>query len=76
MSRSTFSRTRGYDAVHLASVLAIDDPALIVATWDRDLGQATLEVGRAVAPHRDGRGVDGVMGGCQTTARLVAPHLG
>jgi len=31
---------RGYDAVHLASALAIDDPDLVMATWDRDLAAA------------------------------------
>lgn len=41
---------RGYDAVHLASALTIDDPDVIVATWDRNLSAATLACGRVVAP--------------------------
>lgn len=31
---------RGYDAVHLASSLAIEDSDLVMATWDRDLAVA------------------------------------
>jgi predicted nucleic acid-binding protein len=34
---------RGYDAVHLASALAIDDPRLVMATWDRDLAAAAAQ---------------------------------
>jgi predicted nucleic acid-binding protein len=41
---------RGYDAVHLATALSIDDPNLVVATWDRDLAGAALACGCAVAP--------------------------
>ena len=43
---------RGYDAVHLASALAIDDPDLVMATWDRDLAAATAAQNRAVVPAR------------------------
>jgi predicted nucleic acid-binding protein len=41
---------RGYDAVHLATALAVDDPDLVVATWDRDLARAAVRVGRSVVP--------------------------
>jgi uncharacterized protein len=42
---------RGYDAVHLASALAIDAPGeLIVATWDAELAAAAVAEGRMVVP--------------------------
>jgi predicted nucleic acid-binding protein len=41
---------RGYDAVHLATALAVDDASLVVATWDRDLARAASRAGRPVAP--------------------------
>jgi len=40
---------RGYDAVHLASALALG-PATTVLTWDVDLSAAAHESGLAVAP--------------------------
>jgi len=40
---------RGYDAVHLASALALG-PETILATWDRDLSDASVGAGLAVAP--------------------------
>lgn len=40
---------RGYDAVHLASALAIEDPELVMATWDRDLATAAARH-RTVVP--------------------------
>lgn len=40
---------RGYDAVHLASAIAIEDPDLVMATWDRDLAAATAQH-RTVVP--------------------------
>lgn len=40
---------RGYDAVHLASALALRDPELVVATWDADLAMAAHAEGLAVA---------------------------
>jgi predicted nucleic acid-binding protein len=43
---------RGYDAVHLASALAIDDPDLVMATWDRDLATAAAAQNRTVVPGR------------------------
>lgn len=41
---------KGADAVHLASALALRDPALVVATWDRRLHQAARAEGLRVAP--------------------------
>jgi predicted nucleic acid-binding protein len=41
---------RGYDAVHLASALALGPGDTILATWDGDLGNAALGAGLAVAP--------------------------
>lgn len=41
---------RGADAVHLASALAVDDPALVVAVWDRRLHAAIRAAGLAVSP--------------------------
>lgn len=40
---------RGYDAVHLASAIAIEGPNVVMATWDRDLAAATARH-RAVVP--------------------------
>jgi len=41
---------RGYDAVHLASALALGSSETILVTWDRDLSNAALRAGLAVAP--------------------------
>jgi uncharacterized protein len=41
---------RGYDAVHLATALGVDDAALVLVTWDRDLGGAAVAAGLTVAP--------------------------
>jgi hypothetical protein len=41
---------RGADAVHMASALAIDDPDLVVAVWDRRLHVGALAAGLRVAP--------------------------
>ena len=41
---------RGADAVHLASALAISDPDLIVAVWDRRLHTGAQAAGLRVAP--------------------------
>jgi hypothetical protein len=41
---------RGADAVHLASALAIGDPDLIIAVWDRRLRAGALSAGTNVAP--------------------------
>lgn len=43
---------RGYDAVHLASAIAIDDPDLVMATWDGDLASAATAQYRTVVPAR------------------------
>jgi predicted nucleic acid-binding protein len=40
---------RGYDAVHLASALALG-PDTTVVTWDNDLAQAAAHAGCGVAP--------------------------
>ena len=41
---------RGADAVHLASALAINDPGLIIAVWDRRLHTGAAAAGLRVAP--------------------------
>jgi uncharacterized protein len=41
---------RGYDAVHLASAVSIEDARLVTATWHTDLASAALACGYAVAP--------------------------
>ena len=43
---------RGADAVHLASALAIGDPDLVVAVWDRRLYAGARAAGVRVAPAR------------------------
>ena len=43
---------RGADAVHLASALAVDDPRLVVAVWDRRLHAGVRDAGLATAPAR------------------------
>lgn len=44
---------RGAEAIHLASALAIGDPELIVAAWDRRLGTASRASNLAVTPPPD-----------------------
>lgn len=41
---------RGYDALHLASALALGATETILVTWDRDLSNAAVGAGLAVAP--------------------------
>ena len=41
---------RGYDAVHLATALALDAGDVTVVTWDRELRRAAALSGCAVAP--------------------------
>ena len=41
---------RGYDAVHLASALALGSGETILVTWDLDLSNAAVDAGLAVAP--------------------------
>jgi hypothetical protein len=41
---------RGADAVHLASALAIGDPGLVLAVWDRRLHTGAQQAGLRVAP--------------------------
>ncbi len=43
---------RGYDAVHLASALALGADDVTVVTWDRDLGRAAGRSGCPIAPAR------------------------
>jgi hypothetical protein len=45
---------RGADAVHLASALAIGDPELVIAVWDRRLHIGAQAAGMRVAPARLG----------------------
>lgn len=45
---------RGADAVHLASALALGDPGLILAAWDRRLRAGAQAAGLAIAPADDG----------------------
>lgn len=40
----------GADAVHLATALALRDPALVVATWDRRLASAASAEGLDIVP--------------------------
>jgi predicted nucleic acid-binding protein len=40
---------RAYDAVHLASALALADPDVVVATWDQNLRAAAAAEGFTVA---------------------------
>ena len=44
----------GADAVHLASALAIGDPDLVVAAWDRRLHAGAQAAGARVAPAKLG----------------------
>lgn len=39
---------RGYDAVHFATAVSLQDESLVVATWDNDLRDACLAVGLLV----------------------------
>jgi hypothetical protein len=43
-------RLRAGDAIHLASALVVDEPELVLVTWDHELARAAREVGLAVAP--------------------------
>lgn len=43
---------RGADAVHLASALAIGDPDLVIAAWDRRLHTGAQQARLRVAPAR------------------------
>jgi uncharacterized protein len=46
---------RGADAVHLASALAIGDPDLVIAVWDRRLHTGAQAAGIRVAPAQLGQ---------------------
>jgi predicted nucleic acid-binding protein len=41
---------RGYDAVHLATALALGENEVTLVTWDGDLAEAATDQGLAVAP--------------------------
>jgi predicted nucleic acid-binding protein len=41
---------RGYDAVHLASAISVEDAGLVAVTWDSDLAAAAVACGYAVVP--------------------------
>jgi uncharacterized protein len=41
---------RGADAIHLASALAISDPNLVIAIWDRRLRAGAQAAGLRLAP--------------------------
>lgn len=41
---------RAGDAIHLTSALVLDEPELVFATWDQELGRAAREAGFAVVP--------------------------
>ena len=41
---------RGYDAMHLATALALDESAVTLVTWDGDLAEAALGAGLPTAP--------------------------
>ncbi len=41
---------RGYDALHLASAISVEDAGLVTVTWDRDLADAAVACGYAVVP--------------------------
>ncbi len=43
---------RGYDAVHLASVLVLDDPQVIVAAWDHRLRRSVRAARLRIAPSK------------------------
>jgi hypothetical protein len=43
-------RLRAYDAVHIASALALDDADVIVASWDGEVRRAAAGVGLDIAP--------------------------
>jgi len=41
---------RGYDAVHLATALALGENEVTLVTWDGDLAEAAIEAGLPTAP--------------------------
>jgi predicted nucleic acid-binding protein len=45
-------RLRGADAVHLASALAVRDPDLVVAVWDRQLSAGVQAEQLRIAPRK------------------------
>jgi len=49
---------RGYDAVHLASMVSIDAPRVVVGTWDKRLALAASRCGLGVVPKPPGWNVE------------------
>ncbi len=45
-------KLRGYDAIHLASALALGAEDTVFVTWDHDLSRAAATAGLAIAPAR------------------------
>lgn len=43
---------RGYDAVHLATAISLQDDSLLVVTWDTELARACLNADLLVAPRQ------------------------
>lgn len=41
---------RGYDSVHLASMVSVDAPRIVVGTWDKRLALAASQCGLGVVP--------------------------
>lgn len=41
---------RAGDAIHLAAALSLEEPELLLATWDQNLARAARESGFVVAP--------------------------
>lgn len=41
---------RGYDAIHLASMVSLDVPRLVIGAWDRRLAAAASRCGLGVVP--------------------------
>ncbi len=41
---------RGYDAVHLATAIAVESDSLLLATWDRELARGAIEAGCSISP--------------------------
>jgi predicted nucleic acid-binding protein len=41
---------RGYDAIHLASMVGMEAPRVVVATWDKELALAASQRGLGVVP--------------------------
>ena len=49
---------RGYDAIHLASMVSVDAPRVVVGTWDKRLALAASRCGLGVVPKPPGWSVE------------------